>query len=133
MIADRDHRFLLRIRRSGYAGGALSSSSRWAGILCRQSPGRFREDCLRHLTESAHAFEGDPLEAYSRIEGIAIDYGLVEKTAQAVVVLLHAEWDDLGSIDSLYRILTKDESGNAVKEEYIPSHQGILSSARGMW
>ncbi|WP_369424797.1 sugar phosphate nucleotidyltransferase, partial [Methanothrix sp.] len=89
----------------------MASGYYWNSGMFLFSSGLFREECLRHAPEIAHAFEGDPVEAYSRIEGISTDHGLMEKTAQAAVVPLYAEWNDLGSFDSLYHILTKDKTG----------------------
>ena len=43
---------------------------------------------------------------------ISIDFGLMEKANNAVVAKALFQWDDIGSWDSLDRILQKDENGN---------------------
>ena len=45
----------------------------------------------------------------------SIDYVLMEKSNNVVVVPLDAQWNDIGSWSSLHDIGTKDESGNVIK------------------
>ena len=45
----------------------------------------------------------------------SIDYALLEKSSNVVVVPLDAEWSDVGSWLALYNIGTKDKSGNVIK------------------
>jgi mannose-1-phosphate guanylyltransferase/mannose-1-phosphate guanylyltransferase/mannose-6-phosphate isomerase len=49
----------------------------------------------------------------------SIDYAVMEKTADAVVVPLDAGWSDVGSWSSLWDISVKDEQGNAVQGDVI--------------
>lgn len=52
-------------------------------------------------------------EAYSNIKvKISIDYGILEKTENIVVVRADVGWNDVGSFDSLYEMSQKDENGN---------------------
>ncbi len=43
----------------------------------------------------------------------SIDYAVMEKTADAVVVPLDAGWNDIGAWSALWEVNTKDEQGNA--------------------
>ena len=43
----------------------------------------------------------------------SIDYAVMENTADAVMVPMHAGWNDIGSWSSLWDISTKDAQGNA--------------------
>ncbi|MDO4699755.1 MAG: mannose-1-phosphate guanylyltransferase/mannose-6-phosphate isomerase [Moraxella sp.] len=43
----------------------------------------------------------------------SIDYAVMEKTADAVVVPMDAGWNDVGSWSSLWQVSAKDEQGNA--------------------
>lgn len=52
--------------------------------------------------------------AYRSIKPISIDYGVMEHTRNAYVVPGKFQWSDVGSWGELYRVSTKDESGNAV-------------------
>ena len=52
------------------------------------------------------AFLGSPSDS--------IDYAVMERTRNAAVVPLAAQWNDLGSWEALYAISPKDEHGNAL-------------------
>lgn len=56
---------------------------------------------------------------YERIEGISIDYGVLERTKSIVVVRGNFERIDVGNLAALEGIYPKDERGNAVKGEFI--------------
>lgn len=49
----------------------------------------------------------------------SIDYAVMEKTANAVVFPLDADWSDVGAWNSLWELKAKDEQGNAVSGEVI--------------
>lgn len=48
----------------------------------------------------------------SKIESKSIDYAVAEKSKKLKMVAFDIEWSDLGSFDSLYDVLEKDENGN---------------------
>jgi len=50
---------------------------------------------------------------------LSIDYTLMEKSDNVVVVPLDAQWNDIGAWSALYDIGAKDESGNVVKGDVI--------------
>ena len=52
-------------------------------------------------------------EAFESCPSDSIDYAVMEKTDEAVVMPLDAGWNDIGSWSSLWDISKKDESGNA--------------------
>lgn len=45
----------------------------------------------------------------------SIDYAVMEKTDKAAVIPLDANWSDIGSWDSLWKVNTKDENNNNIK------------------
>lgn len=49
----------------------------------------------------------------------SIDYAVMEKTDLGAVVSSSFKWNDLGSFDSLYEIMSKDESGNTFASDHI--------------
>jgi mannose-1-phosphate guanylyltransferase len=53
----------------------------------------------------------DPTDAFARVDAVSIDYAILERTAEAVVLPVEFEWDDLGSWDSLERVLGAGEDG----------------------
>lgn len=52
-------------------------------------------------------------EAFTACPDESIDYAVMEKTSDAVVVPMDAGWNDIGSWSSLWDVSGKDESGNA--------------------
>ena len=53
-------------------------------------------------------------EVYSAQKAVSIDYGVMEKAGNVLVVPGDFGWSDLGSWDALWEISKKDENGNAV-------------------
>jgi len=49
----------------------------------------------------------------------SIDYALMEKSDNVVVVPLDAQWNDIGAWSALYDIGTKDSQGNVIKGDVI--------------
>jgi mannose-1-phosphate guanylyltransferase len=58
-------------------------------------------------------------EIYPTLPSTSVDYGILEKTLNLVVVPADFDWDDLGSWGSLERYLPKDDSGNVAQGELI--------------
>jgi len=54
-------------------------------------------------------------EAYSQCYNISIDYGLMEKAENVFVFAADFDWSDVGTWNSLYLQLDKNEEQNAVK------------------
>ncbi len=49
----------------------------------------------------------------------SIDYAVMEKTTNSVVVPLRTEWSDIGSWESLWELKNKDNNGNAIEGDVI--------------
>lgn len=58
-------------------------------------------------------------ETFSRCDSESIDYAVMEKTSNAMVVPFTAGWSDIGSWDAVHAILHKDENGNSVNGDAI--------------
>jgi len=59
-------------------------------------------------------FENDFIEAnYSKTTNISIDFGIMEKATNAVVLPVSFDWNDLGTWGSLFNKLPKDSNNNA--------------------
>ena len=52
-------------------------------------------------------------EQYKLIDGISIDFGVMQKTRRSFVVKSDFEWDDIGSFTALSRFLNSDTTNNA--------------------
>ncbi|WP_282177116.1 mannose-1-phosphate guanylyltransferase/mannose-6-phosphate isomerase [Vibrio nereis] len=49
----------------------------------------------------------------------SIDYAVMEKTQQAVVIPLDAQWSDVGAWSALWDISDKDETGNVIRGDVV--------------
>jgi mannose-1-phosphate guanylyltransferase len=58
-------------------------------------------------------------EVYSAQKAVSIDYGVMEKAENVLVVPGDFGWSDLGSWDALWEVSGKDENGNAVRGNFI--------------
>lgn len=60
-------------------------------------------------------------EQYNEIDGISVDFGIMQKTRKAFVIKCEFVWDDIGTFASLSRFLSNlrgnDVLGNAFMEE----------------
>lgn len=52
--------------------------------------------------------------AYEAIEPISIDYGVMERAKNILIVPGNFGWSDVGSWDALWDVMPKDEAGNAI-------------------
>lgn len=55
-------------------------------------------------------------EFFPEVESISIDYAIMEKTKNILVIEAGFNWTDVGSYSSLRAILPKDEDGNAFRD-----------------
>lgn len=58
-------------------------------------------------------------EAYDSIEGISIDYGIMEKASDVLVIPVDVGWNDVGSWASLQEVWLNDHDGNIILGELI--------------
>lgn len=73
---------------------------------------------------------------YRAVEGISIDYGIMEHARNIYLVEGNFVWNDLGSWESVYLNSEKDENGNAVtgeavivdsKNSYVFAEKGVVA------
>jgi mannose-1-phosphate guanylyltransferase len=82
---------------------------------------KFRPDIYKACAAATEGVESDldflrvNNEIFSECPSESIDYAVMEKTADAVVVPMDAGWSDIGSWSSLWGVSKKDENGNAVE------------------
>lgn len=87
----------------------------------------FRPDilsvCEESLADSTHDLDFIRLntKCFSDCPEESIDYAVMEKTTEAVVVPLNAKWSDVGSWSALWDISPKDEYGNAIRGDVLIS------------
>ena len=96
------------------SGMFLFKTSRYLQELKKHSPDIY-EAC--QLSMEGTSKDNDFLRVNERIFEVcpsdSIDYAVMEKTSDAVVVAMNAGWSDIGSWSSLWDISKKDDSGNA--------------------
>jgi mannose-1-phosphate guanylyltransferase len=56
-------------------------------------------------------------EPFQDVESISIDYAIMERTENAIVIPIDVGWDDVGSYRSLLTALSRDSDGNHVEGE----------------
>ncbi|HHE5696666.1 TPA: mannose-1-phosphate guanylyltransferase/mannose-6-phosphate isomerase [Citrobacter amalonaticus] len=86
---------------------------------------QFRPDilqaCEMSLTSSSQDLDFIRVdkEAFDCCPEESIDYAVMEKTTDAVVVPLDARWSDVGSWSALWEISQKDTNGNAIRGDVL--------------
>lgn len=59
------------------------------------------------------------LSHFAELPSISFDFAVMEKTDRAVVIPMDVQWSDVGSWDSIYEMLPKDEAGNVIQGNVI--------------
>ena len=106
------------VESGGYlwnSGMFLFKASRYLEELKKHRPDIY-ESCYLAIKDISK--ENDFLKideaAFNACPSDSIDYAVMEKTADAIVMPLDAGWSDIGSWSSLWEISEKDNKGNAV-------------------
>jgi mannose-1-phosphate guanylyltransferase / mannose-6-phosphate isomerase len=85
----------------------------------------FAPDILEAATAALHGAQIDldfvriDRAAFEKCRSESIDYAVMEKTRDAVVVPLDADWSDVGSWASLFDALPADEDGNVLQGDVL--------------
>ena len=58
-------------------------------------------------------------EQYELVDGISIDFGVMQRTRRAYTIKCDFSWDDIGSFTALSRFLDKEESNSKSKNVYL--------------
>ena len=77
--------------------------------------GTFMQEMQQHCPEIFEKLQGSfdqCLSRFAEMPDISIDYALMEKSKRTLVIPLDVTWSDVGSWDSVYEILEKDENKN---------------------
>jgi len=94
-------------------------------------------DAFQKFTPEIHAvLDGsfDEMNSkFSHMPNISIDYAVMEKSDRVVTMPMDIYWNDIGSWDSLYELLTSDEEGNIKRGDVVTvdtKNSMILGSKR---
>ena len=58
-------------------------------------------------------------ETFGKVQGISIDYAVMEKTDKAAVVPCAFGWNDVGAWSSLWALQTRDDAGNVLQGDVV--------------
>jgi len=75
------------------------------------------EKLKNHLNKDTYDDELDKI--YMKINPISLDYGILEKADNVLVVRSSFAWSDLGNWDELFRLTMKDGKNNVIEGEVI--------------
>lgn len=120
------------------SGMFLFRAGQYLEELARHAP-----DILQSCQEAVAGLEQDtdflrlPRDTFAACRSDSIDYAVMEKTREAVVLPLDAQWNDLGAWDALWETSSKDTEGNVltgdvlcedVKDSYIHAHSRLVAA-----
>lgn len=96
----------------GYFVGSLNT---FTANMKDHAPDLFEDYDRLVATTSAEEYE----ETYLSFENNTIDYGLIEKVDDLLVVPAAFDWMDLGSFGDIHKAVLSDEKGNSVHGENV--------------
>jgi mannose-1-phosphate guanylyltransferase/mannose-6-phosphate isomerase len=101
----------------------------WRADVFLEELGRHELELLKGLTRISE----DPssiTEAFPALPSISVDYAVMERTDRAEVVAADFSWDDVGSLDSLARLIPDDGTGNHAGGELLAvDSRGLITVA----
>ncbi len=97
------------------SGIFLFSVSKYIEELERCSP-KIIKACKTAVSKAEKDLDFHRLdkESFNKSPSISIDYAIMEKSENIVVVPVKMGWNDVGSWDTLWQLLDKDKSGNVI-------------------
>lgn len=96
----------------------------WRADVILEELARYLPKHYRLLAEALRSCERQEREAnlkkaYSSLQRISIDYGVLERAERVAVVEADFDWDDVGSWTALAAHLPHDPNGNAVRGDLV--------------
>lgn len=76
------------------------------------------QEALQKGAQDLHFTRVDP-KVFATCPDLSVDYAVMEKTENSVVVLMPAGWSDIGSWSALWEVGAKDESRNIMKGDVL--------------
>ncbi|MEL0553762.1 mannose-1-phosphate guanylyltransferase/mannose-6-phosphate isomerase [Raoultella lignicola] len=91
---------------------------------------KFRPDILEVCELAIETVKKDSYEDFTRVShdifktcpDDSIDYAVMEKTSDAVVIPLSAGWNDVGSWSALWEVNSQDKNGNVIAGDIFTHH-----------
>ncbi|NTU43465.1 MAG: mannose-1-phosphate guanylyltransferase/mannose-6-phosphate isomerase [Nitrospirales bacterium] len=111
-------------------GYCSEGSYYWNSGMFAFTIGTMTEELKAHAPEISAMLEkgfDDMRAEFHQMPDISIDYAVAEKSERVVTLPLSLYWNDIGSWDSLFDVLDKDERGNVAEGDVIAlSTEGSL-------
>lgn len=116
------------------SGIFLVKASVYLELLKKFEPEIF-ESCRNALNNGQKDFDFTRLdsESFSSCKASSIDYAILEKSKQTLVVTFDSGWHDVSSWSSLWHVLPKDSKGNVIKGDVLlkdSSNSMVIASRR---
>ena len=94
----------------------------WNSGMFAFTIGTITQELSRHLPSVGElmlkGYE-EMLEAFSELPSISIDYAVMERSSRIVTLPFEVYWSDVGSWDSLFEVLVKDQNGNVTQGDVL--------------
>jgi mannose-1-phosphate guanylyltransferase/mannose-6-phosphate isomerase len=102
------------------SGIFVFKASAWISEMNRQAP-KIIEACLKtfEARKEDHDFCRLSKEIFEACPSDSIDYAVMEKVEQGVVIPVDMGWSDLGSWEALYEMGEKDSNGNVKRGDIV--------------
>jgi mannose-1-phosphate guanylyltransferase/mannose-6-phosphate isomerase len=102
------------------SGMFLFGARRFLDELAQFAPD-IADTCARAAASAVRDADFTRIDAalFSSCRGDSIDYAVMEKTRDAVMVPLDADWNDVGSWTALHDIMPADERGNVTRGDVL--------------
>jgi mannose-1-phosphate guanylyltransferase len=96
----------------------------WKAATILDALRQFEPDMMAHVQKISDSIETDHFEdtlqsEFCAIKGISIDYAVMERYQNVLVVESPFEWDDLGNWTAVPRVSGTDEQGNSVSGRHL--------------
>ncbi len=85
----------------------------WRGDVFIENLKKYSEKFYNFFKKIKNGYNAE--EAFKEIEELSIDYALMEKSKEIILIEGTFGWSDIGSWEAVYDILKKDKNGNAKK------------------
>lgn len=127
----RDIEALLEQLESAYPGGIHVAAARASEVHASDTPAV--EEPVRRASIGHCKLEAKLRDRFLTLERKSIDYAVLEKADNILVVPADFGWDDVGTWAALERVFDKDENGNVIKGEAITveASGNIIENSKG--
>lgn len=107
----------------------------WNSGMFAFTIGTMMEEFKKHAPEISKMFDmsfEDLKINFEKMPNISIDCAIAEKSDRMSIIPLDLYWNDIGSWDSLYEVLDKDEKGNMKIGDviFIDTHDSLIMSSK---